>query len=178
MTFRPARAQDIPAIMEVIAQAQAFLAQQGIDQWQDGYPDVAIIEEDIRLGRGYVLAEGISIAGIASILFDGEPTYDVIREGAWHTPEPYAAIHRVAVNAAFRGSGIADTLMQAAEGVILNKQVYAARIDTHPQNVVMQRMLLRNGYLQCGSIYLQRGAEAGAKRIALEKALSAESVTN
>lgn len=169
-TLRPMEEADLPQVMRIVAQAQAYLAAQGIDQWQNGYPDEAAFRSDIRRGNGYVLAEGETVQGVCAIVFDGEPTYDRIYEGAWTTPEPYAAIHRVAVDAALRGTGAADALMQSAERVVREKGFQGIRIDTHRQNVVMQRMLARNGFSLCGVIYLQDGAE----RVALEKVLVGE----
>jgi GNAT superfamily N-acetyltransferase len=160
--------QDLPQVMHIIAEAQAFLGAQGVDQWQDGYPDEAIILEDIQTGRGHVLEEMGEVRAIAAIALDGEPTYDAIYEGAWTTPEPYACFHRTAVGAAFRGTGAADALIQGCEAVAKAAGFYAARIDTHRDNLVMQKMLRRNGYTLCGIIYL----ESGAERIALEKSLA------
>ena len=34
MLFRPTQQEDIPAVMGIVRQAQAYLKSQGIDQWQ------------------------------------------------------------------------------------------------------------------------------------------------
>lgn len=171
-TFEKSREDDVPQIMDIIAQAQAYLAAQGINQWQNGYPDEAIVRQDIRLGNGYVLKEDGAVIGIATIIFDGEPSYADIHDGAWTTPEPYACIHRIAVSGHARGKGAADALMTAADDVIRVQGVKGVRIDTHRENIVMQRMLARNGYSLCGVIYLADSVEKGAERVALEKHLS------
>lgn len=172
MRFRQASEADLPEIMRIIAQAQAYLAAQGIDQWQDGYPDERVMRGDIALGNGYVLELDGRVSGIATIIYDGEPSYEVIYDGAWTTREPYACMHRIAVDAAQRGKGVSDALMQGAEAAIRQKGFHGIRIDTHRENVVMQRMLKRNGYALCGVIYLDGGKEHGAERVALEKNLA------
>lgn len=175
-TLRHSTLKDLPGILEIIAQAQAYLAAQGVDQWQDGYPNEATMREDIRLERSYVLEADGGILGIASLVFDGEPTYDVICEGAWLAPEPYACIHRIAMDAAARGSGAAGELMALAEAETVSRGMYSVRIDTHRDNLVMQRMLQKNGYTRCGIIYLGAGGDGrapGAERIAFEKVLAA-----
>ena len=48
----------------------------------------------------------------------------------------------------------------------------SVRIDTHPGNLPMQRMLEKQGYKKCGIIRICGGSEDGAVRIALEKVLS------
>ncbi len=171
MAFRLSGERDLPAIMAIVTKAQAYLASRGVDQWQDGYPDEKVMREDMRLWQGYVLLREGEVAGIATIVFTGESSYDEIFEGAWTTPEPYACIHRIAVDAALRGTGAADELIRQAEAVIRARGVLSVRIDTHQDNLVMQRMLVRNGYRPCGVIYLKDGNERGAARVALEKRL-------
>ena len=39
MKLRKATLADGPAVVALYREAQAFLAAQGIDQWQDGYPN-------------------------------------------------------------------------------------------------------------------------------------------
>ncbi|MDR0928237.1 MAG: GNAT family N-acetyltransferase [Oscillospiraceae bacterium] len=168
MLLRKMTTQDLPQVMQIIAEAQAFLRAQRVNQWQDGYPGEALIREDIAAGRGYVLAEGDQVRASAVVALYGEPTYDAIYEGAWTTPEQYACFHRTAVGAAYRGTGVADALIASCEAVAKAAGLYAVRIDTHRDNLVMQRMLSRNGYTRCGVIYL----ETGAARIALEKHLA------
>lgn len=171
-TFRLSSEGDVAQILPLIDQAKAYLASQGIDQWQDGYPNGDVVHEDIRLGQGYVLEEDGQVLGILTLVFGGEPTYEAIYDGAWTTPEPYACFHRIAVSAAARGKGAADAMMQGAEAIAREKGMAGVRIDTHHDNIVMQRMLMRNGFVPCGTIYLQGGREHGAPRLALEKALS------
>ena len=48
MELRTAAPEDLGKIMELIDQAKAFLKRNGVDQWQNGYPDQTCIEEDIR----------------------------------------------------------------------------------------------------------------------------------
>ncbi len=171
MEFRVSRRGDIPAILSIIGQARAYLAAQGIDQWQDGYPDEEVVSQDIGDLQGYVLTLDGTVFGIATITFDGEPSYDVIEDGVWTTKAPFACVHRVALDASARGTGASDVLMAEVEAVIRARGFADIRIDTHPENQVMRRMLERNGYRRCGVIHLCGGKEDGAPRIALEKQL-------
>ena len=50
LKLRKAHPADLPEIMTIIHQAQKSLAEQGVDQWQDGYPDEAAILRDIEKG--------------------------------------------------------------------------------------------------------------------------------
>lgn len=160
---------DLPVVMDIIKQAQAYLAAQGIDQWQNGYPDEEAMRNDIALSQGYVLEWDGHIAACVTIAFDREPSYDTIVDGQWNTPELYACIHRLAVDARFRGMGVSDAVMTASEALVRARSVPGIRVDTHRQNIVMQRMLIRNGYSRCGVIYLPKEIDNGAERIAFDK---------
>lgn len=165
--LRLASEGDLPQILSIVAEAQAFLKAQGIDQWQDGYPQASVIRQDMASASGYVLEQAGDIIGIVTVQLSEELSYRAIHQGSWTTTEPYACIHRIAVSSRARGKGAADALMRGAEAIIRARGLSSVRIDTHRQNIVMQRMLQRNGYAACGVIYLADGAE----RIALEKAL-------
>lgn len=168
MEFRKTGKGDIPGIMRIIRQAQEYMKAQGINQWQNGYPDEAIFEYDIAHDYSYVMEEDGKIIGTMAVIFDGEPTYDKIYDGAWKTVgEPYAAIHRVAVDAQMKGRGIAGAMISEVECLCRERGVHSMKNDTHRDNKSMQRMLAKNGFAYCGIIYLEDGAE----RIAFEKLL-------
>lgn len=164
--FRHTTAADIPAIMAIIAQAQTYFKQQGIDQWQDGYPNTSVIQNDIRNNNSYVLLNGKQVVATAMISFDGEPTYSDI-DGAWLTDYPYAVIHRVAVRTELKGQNLAATFIELTAKMCLQKSIPCIRIDTHRENLPMQRVAQKNGFTYCGVIRLASGAD----RLAYEKRL-------
>ena len=47
MEFRKSVKSDIPKIMNIIKQAQSYFKNQNIDQWQNGYPNENVINNDI-----------------------------------------------------------------------------------------------------------------------------------
>ena len=50
MKLRKATLADGPAVVALYREAQAFLAAQGIDQWQDGHPNEETFQEDVARG--------------------------------------------------------------------------------------------------------------------------------
>jgi len=149
--FRKALPGDLPGIMTVIAQAQAFMATLGIDQWQDGYPSAEIIAEDIRLGRAYVFDDGGIIASITVLTAEPEPVYDAI-DGQWRTGAPYLTIHRMALGNTHRHSGLASEILAHAKAIASAEHLTAVRADTHRGNVAMRRFLEKSGFLLCGTV--------------------------
>ena len=175
MEIKKATHKDIDALMALFDEARGTIAALGIDQWQDGYPSRTVIEEDIALGRSYAVFEQGLLAATFVIVEDGEITYDRVDDGHWLTgdgSQSYLAIHRVAIALSHRGRGIAGAIMQYAREAAARLGRNSLRIDTHRGNVVMRRMLEKQGFTHCGTIYLQSGAE----RVAYEHVLGGKTV--
>jgi len=171
MALRSTKTEDIPVILEIIRQAQQYLKEQGIDQWQDGYPKKDTIQTDMEHGVSYVYEENGKILGTMALIFEEEPTYQTIYEGAWETEGiPYATIHRIAVADEEKGNGIAGKMLAEAERICRERNVYTLRIDTHEENASMRTWIQKNGFFYCGWIYLA----SGAKRLAFEKRMERE----
>ena len=164
MNIRLSQFSDLPALMEIFREAQATIAQLGIDQWQNGYPSEAVITDDIAQDRSYVVERKGELLG-TFVPVQTEPTYDRIYGGQWQCGDTYLAIHRVAVKVAARGTGVADAIIRYAEQQAKAMGREALRIDTHRGNIPMRRMLEKQGFQCCGVIYLQDGAH----RVAYEK---------
>ncbi len=161
MIIRQATPKDLSALMPIFEEARGTIAALGINQWQEGYPNGTVISEDISIGRSYCVENGEGkVCASFALIDDGEPTYDRITEGAWQTGDRktgYLAIHRVAIAVSSRGQGIAPAMMAFAQDYARERGLTALRIDTHEGNVVMRRMLEKNGFSLCGVIFLQNG---------------------
>ena len=174
MHIRKTTAADLNAVMDIIEEARRTIAALGIDQWQNGSPNRAMIEEDVALAQGRCVEIDGRIVGTFALLRNGEPTYDAIFDGSWQTPDrkadgevAYLAIHRVAISVAHRGSGISTAMLEHAAETARQWGKMALRIDTHRGNVVMRRMLEKHGFVHCGTIFLSDGSP----RVAYEKIL-------
>lgn len=167
--IRKGNTNDIPAIMEIIADAQSLLASRGVDQWQDGYPTADIIAQDIARAESYVIEIDRSVATTAVISFAGEVTYNSI-DGAWLNDDYYVVVHRLAVRNSALRCGLARQMMLYAEDLALQRGVNDIRVDTHIDNIAMQSLLKNLGFVFCGEITLL----SGAPRIAFQKVLNAK----
>ena len=167
ISIRPARYEDLNTLMPIFEEARKTIAALGIDQWQNGYPSREVIEADICKSISYLAELDGEICGTFVLLSDGEPTYDRIFDGNWRSDEAYIAIHRVAIAVRHRGKGIAEQIMHYAAEFAQDKGISALRIDTHRGNAVMRRMLEKNGFSHCGTIFLKDGSP----RVAYDKLL-------
>lgn len=171
MELAIARIEDVDEIMDILSNGRAFIATLGIDQWQGGYPQRKIIEDDIADMQGYVVNDRECIVGTAMIAEMVEEDYRVI-EGAWLNEGEdarYVAVHRVAVKASHRSKGVAGFILKEAESIARKMGCESVRIDTHPGNIPMQKLLVKHGYKKCGSITISHAEEATSERFAYEK---------
>ncbi|MDG1309979.1 MAG: GNAT family N-acetyltransferase [Flavobacteriaceae bacterium] len=162
-----AKKGDLSEIMKLIEQAQAYLAAQHIEQWQNGYPNEQAILKDILNNESYVVKlEDSNLLATAMFTTRNEPTYKSIK-GNWITESDakYGVIHRMAVGEKFRGTGIAKFIFNQCEQILKQTSIQSMRIDTHEDNLGMQTLLKKLDYIYCGVIYL----ENNDKRLAFEK---------
>ncbi|QJA08114.1 GNAT family N-acetyltransferase [Romboutsia sp. CE17] len=167
MNLRKSTEHDVNSIMNIIQQAQEYFKENGIDQWQNGYPNHDTIKNDINNEESYVLVSNDDIIATASLSFNGEETYNVIYDGEWLSYDKYAVIHRVAVQSNCKGKGISGKVFDKLEKICLSNNIRSIKIDTHKDNISMQNLLKKCGFKQCGRILLTDNSE----RIAFEKLL-------
>lgn len=165
MEFRLAVESDVDNIMDIIQQAQDYLKNQGIDQWQDNYPNYETIKNDIKYNNCYVLLNDKLIVGTVAAIFGEEKTYKNIYNGKWLSDKEYLTIHRLAISFNYRRLGLSSVILSKIEELCIGKNVYSIKVDTHEENIPMQNFLRKAGFQYCGIIYL----ENGNKRIAFEK---------
>lgn len=119
-------------MQEIFADARAFMRENGNpDQWGDRFPTQEMLDKDLALHRSYVARTTAKSAATFAFTTDGEPTYRVIRGGAWLDDAPYGVVHRIA--AAKGTHGAASFCMNWCM-----EQCGNIRIDTHANNKPMQ----------------------------------------
>lgn len=165
MTIRHAEKKDIDRIMQIIADARESIGRLGIDQWQYGYPTRDTVKEDIALERSFVAIDDDKICATFALILHGEPTYKKIYCGAWIGDGDYVALHRIAIDSAHRGRGVAEGIISFLADYARENGYSSIRVDTHSGNLPMRRMLEKNGFEYCGTIHLLDGQP----RVAYEK---------
>ena len=165
MKFRKTIIEDIKNVMQIIDDAKEYFRKNGIDQWQNGYPNSDVIYGDIKNNSSYVLESENRILATAMVSFEEDKSYKNIYDGKWLNSGDYAVIHRIAVNEKYKGNGIASDIIKEVENLCKENKVNSIKIDTHKDNISMQKLLEKNDFKYCGIIYL----EDGRQRIAFEK---------
>jgi GNAT superfamily N-acetyltransferase len=136
------------------------------NQWQDGYPNIEILQKDIEKEAGFVLAEGEDILGYCAILINDEPQYNDIK-GKWLTNGDFVVFHRIAISEKHLRKGLAKMLIQKIEDFALKNKIYSIKADTNYDNIAMIKIFESLGYELCGEVYFR-----GNPRNAYEKVLA------
>ena len=149
-TVRKAIHEDLPRIKEIYAYARKFMADNGNpNQWGTTTPPTYQLEDDIEKGDLYVLIQDNTIHGVFYFYIGPDPTYGEIEDGCWRSDTTYGTIHRIA------GDGSGGVL---AAAVAFGKQlINHIRIDTHHDNKIMQKAVLKYGFRRSGIIHLEDG---------------------
>lgn len=163
--WRLAQKEDIDIILEIIKGAVFRLAKAGINQWQNGYPNREVVLADIEKGVGRVVCKDGRILAYGAVVYSGEKAYDDLKGGEWlMETHDYATIHRVCVVNEGVGKGYGKVFMLLAEDEV-KKTFRSIRIDTHPDNKIMQSMVESLNYSYCGTVMYE------SLRLAYEKLL-------
>ncbi len=152
MNVRNANMSDLDKIMNIYRIAQKFMIKNGNPtQWGSEYPSRDLIISDINNNKCKVIEDESEIHAVFA-LFDGiDPTYVNICDGEWLNEEPYLTIHRIASDG--KSHGIFKTALDYCKDLTNN-----IRIDTHQNNLIMQKLIERNGFVKCGTIYVSDGS--------------------
>tara|TARA_B100000767_G_C19773925_1_gene541567 strand:+ start:3038 stop:3595 length:558 start_codon:yes stop_codon:yes gene_type:complete len=165
LQFRKAIADDLPFIWNILKQAISRRKEDGSNQWQDGYPNPSVIQNDIDKGCGFVLLEGKTIAGYTAILINDEPEYANL-EGEWLSNADFVVFHRVAISQDHLGKGLAKKMFLYIEDFAKQHKIISVKADTNFDNPAMLALFEKLGYHYCGQVYFR-----GSPRKAYEKLL-------
>jgi len=166
MQVRQGKVEDVPAVVALVRRAVPLMQADGNFQWDAEYPDAGVFERDAALDQLWLTEDGERIVGVAAITTDQEPEY---AEVGWDLRERAVVVHRLVVDPACRGKGVATALMLQAEAVARARGIAVLRVDTNTRNEATQRLFPKLGYAFSGEIGL--GFRPGLRFNCYEKRL-------
>ena len=164
--LRKAEIIDIPEIWAILQQAIVRRKNDGSTQWQDGYPNPEVVQNDIEKEYAYILTEAKNIIGYCAVVVNYEPEYSKI-EGKWLTNSDFVVIHRLALSENYLGKNLSKTIIEFVEDIAISKNIYSIKVDTNHDNIPMIKIFKKSGFSFCGIVHFR-----GSPRIAYEKVLS------
>ena len=152
LAIRRATLSDVPAIMALVRRVVPLMNEAGNFQWSADYPNEPVFQEDIRQQQLWIAELDGTVAGVAALTNNAQdPEY---AQADWDPTEPAVVTHRLAVDPAAQGRGVAAALLQQAEVLAREWGLKALRVDTNSENAATQRLFPKLGYRFAGEITL------------------------
>ena len=153
MIIRKGKISDLDNIMKMYKSCVSGMIKNGIDQWDESYPDNKTIFEDLDNQSYYVVEEKKEIIGGINIDQNQDKTYlDINWEDKTNS---FLVVHRLAVKEEFWNKKIGKDLMLFAEKIVIKKGLNSIRLDTYSNNPKAMEFYRRLGYRELGSINLK-----------------------
>lgn len=167
MELRLAREDDREIILQIYDDGSKKLKSLGLDQWQGkDKPNLDNFKELINNKNIFVLEyDGRVVSTV--IIYDYDTDYENNLDGAWQSPKPYVALHRIGTLEIQGKKGYGRKVIELAEAYARENNFKSVRIDTHRGNKIMQGLLKSLNYKYVGLVYLSGKNE----RLAFEKVL-------
>jgi len=140
--------REIKTLTEACAKA---LQQQNIFQWNEHYPSLKKLQNDIEKQELYVFEAENTIISIIVLTSKMDEVY---RNIDWLSEtDNNLYVHRLATHPEFWGKGYARTMMEFAEEFAKNKNFISIRLDTFSKNIRNQKFYEARGYKKLGDVY-------------------------
>jgi ribosomal protein S18 acetylase RimI-like enzyme len=153
MIIRKANKTDLENIMKMYKSCVTGMVKNGIDQWDDAYPNTEIISEDLNVGTYYVAEMEGAIIGGVNIDKNQDKTYLDIN---WEDKsDSFLVVHRLGVKEEFWNKKIGKDLMLFTEKLVIEKGMKSIRLDTYSGNPKAMEFYRRLGYRELGTIDLK-----------------------
>ena len=153
MKIRRAYKTDLKNIMKMYKSCVNGMINNGIDQWDENYPNAEIISQDLKNKTYYVVEEKEEIIGGINIDRNQDITYLDLN---WEdNSNQFLVVHRLAVKEEYWNKKIGKNLMLFSEEMVVKKGLKSIRLDTYSGNPKAIDFYLRLGYKELGSINLK-----------------------
>ena len=143
--------QDLSDISDIISNCIKYMESKGIHQWNKFYPDLDIIENDIKEEDCYVLKDNEKCIAYVAINEEQSTEYSQIN---WFTDgRKVLVIHRLCVHPKFQGKGIAKKILKFIEEFATKNSYSCIRLDAYSGNEKALKLYEDFGYKKAGQIY-------------------------
>lgn len=155
MEFKKAKQSDLIDIFEVYKATIKKMNDMGIHQWDEIYPTIDDIKQDIEKEEMYI---GL-IGDIIASAFVLNQTHDEgYANGNWqYNNLSYSVLHRLCVNPECQNKGVGTKTMKFIEDTLRNENIQTIRLDAFSQNPSALRLYEKLGYIKVGKINFRNG---------------------
>lgn len=161
LTIRKAEPADLEAVEDLRAEATAWLAYKGLDQWQPGAPRVptrAGTVDAINRGACYLAYDQAGeLVGTITVDDRADPEFWTPAERA----EPALYVHRIIVPRHAAGEGIGGQLLDWAGILAASRGKRWLRLDAWKTNTALHRYYERQGFHHVRTVGLAHRGSGG-----------------
>ena len=142
---------DLSKVESLYSACRIALAERGLDQWQDGYPNRDVIKHDLT--RNCLWGDSL-LSCVVVLNKDQDPQHNSISWSA--SDEESLFVHRVAVHPNNWGKGMGRLLMLEVESLAKLQNANCIRLDTYSLNDANMKFYKKLGYDQLeGEVFFQ-----------------------
>lgn len=142
-------------IYNMFLAAVSEMDKNGINQWDNVYPDKDIIVKDILSRQMYVCTLNKIIVSAFVINTECDVEYN---NGNWCFPNAsYKVVHRLCVNPLYQNKGIGRQTMLYIEHFLKVQGIEAIRLDVFTQNPYALKLYEKLGYKKVGFANWRKG---------------------
>ena len=155
MNYSKANLNQTEEVFSVYSAAIKHMEKQEIHQWDEIYPDLPTITEDIKKNQMHL---GIIDNKIAVCFVLSEECDEEYKNGKWKYPNSkFCVIHRLCVNPEFQNQGIASKTMDYIEKICKKAGYDSIRLDCFTENPYSQKLYNKAGYNVTGYADWRKG---------------------
>ena len=155
LKFMLAQKEDLDNVLAMVTDAINEMNRNGIDQWDNIYPDRNILENDIIKKQLYI---GVSGKNIVSAYVLNQECDEQYANGAWKYPDStYYVIHRLCVNPMFQNKKIGTLTMMHIEDEVRKIGIDTIRLDAFTLNPYAIKLYEKLGYSKVGLAHWRKG---------------------
>ena len=149
-----AKINDLELVTVIVQKARRHMDACGIPQWDDVYPNEAILRADIDDKHMWIIEVEWRVAGFVTLNTEESPEYEAIE---WQYPVNAFVVHRLTIAPEHQRSGLASRLMDFAEEEAVSRGYASVRLDAFTQNPGAVAFYERRGYRKAGTVRFRKG---------------------
>lgn len=155
ITYVKAEMKNLNEIMEVYKKGILVMEAQGIHQWDELYPCLDVLKEDVEKNQ---LTVGIINGRVAAVFVLNQDMDEQYQNGSWRDDTgDYLVIHRICVNPDYQKQGIGTETIRYIERISKESGKNSIRLDAFSQNPFSLRMYAKLGYEITGEANWRKG---------------------
>lgn len=155
MIYSKAKTEDIEKVFSIFSAAIKHMEEQEIHQWDEIYPDLQIISEDISKNQMYI---GKKDGNPAVCFVLSEECDEEYKNGNWQWPDArFCVIHRLCISPDFQNQGIAGETLNYIENLCKSQGYDSIRLDCFIENPYSRKLYDKAGYSVVGYADWRKG---------------------